>query len=56
MSGKDVTLMQIEPAGPSDVAAIRWLLEYERLPASDLDESALDWFLVGRNDVRPQQS
>lgn len=42
--------MRIEQAQGSDLAGIRWLLEYERLPTSDLNESALEKFLVCRDD------
>ena len=42
--------MRIEAARRSDLPGIRWLLEYEQLPASDLDESALEKFLVCRDD------
>jgi amino-acid N-acetyltransferase len=42
--------MRIEAARRADLAGIRWLLEYEQLPASDLDESVLDTFLVCRDD------
>lgn len=41
--------MNIHPARHSDLPAIRALLEAERLPASDLDEQALDRFLLWRN-------
>ena len=41
--------MRIDSARSSDLPAIRWLLEYERLPASDLDEPSLERFLVVRN-------
>lgn len=41
--------MRIDPARLSDLPAIHWLLEYERLPARDLDESSLERFLVCRN-------
>lgn len=42
--------MHIEAARASDLAGIRWLLEYERLPTSDLNEAALGRFLVCRDD------
>jgi len=42
--------MRIEQARRSDLAGIRWLLEYEHLPASDLTESALERFLVCRDE------
>lgn len=42
--------MNIQPAQRADLPAIRALLETERLPASDLDEQALDHFLICRND------
>jgi N-acetylglutamate synthase-like GNAT family acetyltransferase len=42
--------VRIEQARRSDLAGIRWLLEYERLPASDLTESALERFLVRRDE------
>jgi amino-acid N-acetyltransferase len=41
--------MNIQPARHGDLAAIRALLEAERLPASDLNEQALDRFLIWRN-------
>lgn len=42
--------MRIEQAKRSDFAGIRWVLEHERLPTSDLKESALDKFLVCRDE------
>jgi amino-acid N-acetyltransferase len=42
--------MRIEAARRSDLAGIRWLLEYEQLPANDLDESSLERFLVCRDE------
>lgn len=42
--------MRIDPARPADLPAIRSLLERERLPAGDLEESALEWFLVARSE------
>jgi amino-acid N-acetyltransferase len=41
--------MRIGSARRSDLPGIRWLLEYEGLPASDLDESLLERFLVCRD-------
>lgn len=50
-SGGDVSSsVRIEQARRSDLAGIRWLLEYEQLPTSDLIESALERFLVCRDD------
>lgn len=45
-------IMRIDPARPSDLPAIRSLLELEGLPAGDLEESALEWFLVARSEER----
>ena len=42
--------MGIEQAKRSDMAGIRWLLEYEQLPTGDLIEPALERFLVCRDD------
>lgn len=44
--------MNIQPAKHADLPAIRALLEMERLPASDLDERALERFLIWRDDSR----
>ena len=38
--------MSIEPANPSDLPAIRWLLESNGLPSDDLTEELLQSFLV----------
>lgn len=43
--------MRIETARRSDLAGIRWLLEYAQLPAGDLDESSLQGFLVCRDEL-----
>lgn len=43
--------MNIHPAKPTDLPAVRSLLEMERLPASDLDERALERFLLWRDDA-----
>ena len=42
--------MNIHSAKRADLPAVRALLETERLPASDLDEQALDRFLILRDD------
>jgi amino-acid N-acetyltransferase len=42
--------MNIHSAERADLPAVRALLETERLPASDLDEQALDRFLVLRDE------
>lgn len=42
--------MHIDSARPSDLPAVRGLLEHEGLPAGDLEESALEWFLVARSE------
>lgn len=42
--------MSIEPANPSDLPAIRWLLEFDRLPSDDLTEGLLRHFLVLRDE------
>lgn len=42
--------MRIEPARRSDLAGIRWLLEHDGLPSSDLDETAFERFLVCRDE------
>lgn len=42
--------MNIHSAKQADLPAVRTLLESERLPASDLDEQALDRFLILRDD------
>jgi amino-acid N-acetyltransferase len=42
--------MRIEAARPSDLAGIRWLLNYEGLPIDDLDASSLERFLVCRDE------
>src|SRR5688572_13078223 len=41
--------MNIHPAKSDDLPAVRALLETERLPASDLDECALERFLIWRD-------
>lgn len=41
--------MRIEAARASDLAGIRWLLEYEHLPSEDVSERLLDHFLVCRD-------
>lgn len=41
--------MNIHSAQRADLPAVRALLETERLPASDLDEQALDRFLILRD-------
>jgi amino-acid N-acetyltransferase len=43
--------MNIHSAKRADLPAVRALLETERLPASDLDEQALDRFLILRDDA-----
>lgn len=43
--------MNIYPAQRADLSAVRALLESERLPASDLDEQALERFLIWRDDA-----
>lgn len=50
--GVRLPLMNIQPAKHADLPAVRALLEAERLPASDLDERALERFLVMREDSR----
>lgn len=42
--------MRIEAARRSDLAGIRWLLNYEELPVDDLDESSVERFLVCRDE------
>jgi amino-acid N-acetyltransferase len=42
--------MNIHSAQRADLPAVRALLETERLPASDLDEQALERFLILRED------
>ncbi len=42
--------MRIEAARASDLAGIRWLLEYEYLPSEDVTEQLLDHFLVCRDE------
>lgn len=42
--------MNIEPAGPLDLPAIRWLLGFDGLPSDDLTEQSLQHFLVLRDD------
>ena len=42
--------MNIHSAQRTDLPAVRTLLETERLPASDVDEQALERFLVLRDD------
>ena len=42
--------MRIEAARTSDLAGIRWLLEYEHLPSEDVSERLLDHFLVCRDE------
>lgn len=42
--------MNIHSARHADLPEVRALLETERLPASDLDEQALDHFLIWRDD------
>lgn len=43
--------MRVEQARGSDLAGIRWLLECERLPTSDLNEHSLEGFLVCRDGI-----
>lgn len=43
--------MNIHPAERNDLLAVRALLESERLPASDVDERALECFLILRDDA-----
>lgn len=43
--------MNIHPAKSDDLSAVRALLETERLPAGDLDERALERFLIWRDDA-----
>lgn len=43
--------MNIHSAEPADLPAVRALLESERLPASDVDERALERFLIWRDDA-----
>jgi amino-acid N-acetyltransferase len=43
--------MNIHPAQRADLPAVRALLETERLPASDLDERALERFSIWRDDA-----
>jgi len=40
--------MNIQPAKSDDLSEVRALLETERLPASDVDERALERFLIWR--------
>jgi amino-acid N-acetyltransferase len=42
--------MNIHSAKHTDLPAIRALLELERLPASDLDQRALERFMIWRDD------
>lgn len=42
--------MRIEAARASDLAGIRWLLQYEQLPSEDVSEQLLDHFLVYRDE------
>lgn len=42
--------MNIHRASHADLPTVRELLEMERLPASDLDERALERFLIWRED------
>lgn len=42
--------MRIEAARASDLAGIRWLLEYEYLPSEDVTEQLLSHFLVSRDE------
>jgi amino-acid N-acetyltransferase len=44
--------MNIQPARPEDLPAVRELLEMERLPASDLDALSLERFLIWREGSR----
>lgn len=44
--------MNIQPAKQTDLSAVRALLGLERLPASDVDERALERFLIWRDDTR----
>lgn len=43
--------MNIHPARHTDLPAVRALLEMERLPASDLDERAIERFLIWRDEA-----
>ena len=44
--------MNIQPAQHADLPAVCALLDMERLPASDLDQRAIERFLVWREDSR----
>jgi amino-acid N-acetyltransferase len=44
-----IARMNIHPANSDDLSAIRALLETERLPASDVDERAIEHFLIWRD-------
>lgn len=43
--------MNIQPAKPGDLSTVQALLALEQLPASDLDEQALQRFLIWRDDT-----
>jgi len=41
----------VEAAQPGDLIGIQWLLELESLPSADLTETALEHFLVVRDEI-----
>jgi amino-acid N-acetyltransferase len=41
----------VEAASPGDLIGIQWLLDLESLPSADLTETALDHFLVVRDEI-----
>lgn len=51
MSATEVSTYSIGGARRTDLFAIRWLLDVEYLPNEDIDESALENFLVCRDEI-----
>jgi amino-acid N-acetyltransferase len=51
MSAADVSMFPIDGARRADLSAIRRLLDAEHLSSEDVDESALEHFLVCRDEI-----
>ncbi len=51
MRATDVSVYPIGGARRTDLAAIRCLLDVENLPSEDIEESALEHFLVCRDEI-----
>lgn len=51
MSAADVSTFPIDAARRADLSAIHWLLDVEHLPSEDIDEGALEHFLLCRDEI-----